>query len=182
MSRIAKRPIKIPNGVKVTINDSVGIDPIMTVKGPKGELQRKLSHLVQVKQEENVLHFSAVNTTKKARSMSGTLWAHVNNMVIGVTQGFQKKLQLVGVGYRAQVSGKKIILSVGYSQNKEYEVDEQISASTSSQTEIVLECINKEILGQTAANIRSIRPPEPYKGKGIRYVDEYVRRKETKKK
>jgi len=152
----------------------------LSVKGSKGTLQLTVHEGVEVKQEENTLTFAARN--KDAIPMSGTTRALVNNMVVGVTDGFEKKLQLNGVGYRCAVQGKTLNLTLGFSHPVVYELPEGISAETPSQTEIVVTGIDKQAVGQAAAEIRAFRPPEPYKGKGVRYADEHVRRKEAKKK
>ena len=175
MSRVANSPVSVPNGVEVKLD---GRD--LSVKGSKGTLTMTVDEGVEVTHEDSVLSFAARNTRSVA--MSGTTRALVNNMVVGVTDGFERKLVLNGVGYRAALQGKKLNLTVGLSHPVEYELPEGISAETPSQTEIVLKGIDKQALGQAAAEIRSFRPPEPYKGKGIRYADEYVRRKEAKKK
>ena len=175
MSRVANNPVTLPSGVEIKLN---GKD--LTVKGGKGELQLTIVDGVEVKQEDNVLTFAAAD--KDAIPMSGTTRALVNNMVVGVTDGFEKKLQLNGVGYRASVSGSKLNLTLGFSHPVEYQLPEGISAEMPTQTEIIVKGVDKQAVGQAAAEIRSFRPPEPYKGKGIRYADEYVRRKEAKKK
>jgi len=175
MSRVANNPVNVPNGVEVKLD---GRD--LSVKGGKGTLQMTVHEDVEVKQEDDTLTFAAKNSD--AIAMSGTTRALVNNMVVGVTDGFEKKLVLNGVGYRCAVSGKKLNLTLGFSHPVEYELPEGISAETPSQTEILIKGIDKQAVGQAAAEIRAFRPPEPYKGKGVRYADEYVRRKETKKK
>jgi large subunit ribosomal protein L6 len=152
----------------------------LTVKGSKGSLALSIVEGIQVSQDDNVLSFAYGDD--KSKAMAGTTRALVNNMVKGVTEGWEKKLVLNGVGYRANVSGKKVNLTVGLSHPVEYELPEGISAETPSQTEIVLKGIDKQAVGQVAAELRSFRPPEPYKGKGVRYADEHVRRKEAKKK
>lgn len=177
MSRVAKAPIEIPGGVTVTLKDG-GI----SVKGGKGELSHTIHGDVEVKQDDNVLTFAPKNGGKSANALAGTTRALVNNMVTGVSNGFEKKLQLQGVGYRAAVQGKKLNLTLGFSHPVEYELPEGVKAECTSQTDIVLSSANKQLLGQVAAEIRAYRPPEPYKGKGVRYADEYVRRKEAKKK
>ncbi len=177
MSRIAKAPVAIPAGVEVSLNGSE-----LSVKGGKGVLSMELHPAVEVAQEEQILTFAAKNGSKQARAMSGTTRALVNNMVVGVTAGFAKKLQLVGVGYRCQAKGNTLSLSLGFSHPVEYVLPEGVSAETPSQTEIVISGINKQLVGQVAAEIRDFRRPEPYKGKGVRYADENVRRKEAKKK
>jgi len=175
MSRVANNPVELPSGVEVKLE---GND--LTVKGSKGSLALSLNEGIQVSQDDNVLSFTYGDDDSKA--MAGTTRALVNNMVKGVSEGWEKKLVLNGVGYRANVSGKKVNLTLGLSHPVEYELPEGISAETPSQTEIVVKGIDKQAVGQVAAELRSFRPPEPYKGKGVRYSDEHVRRKEAKKK
>ena len=175
MSRVANNPVELPSGVEVKLE---GND--LTVKGSKGSLALSIVEGIQVSQDDNVLSFAYGDD--KSKAMAGTTRALVNNMVKGVTEGWEKKLVLNGVGYRANVSGKKVNLTLGLSHPVEYELPEGISAETPSQTEIVLKGIDKQAVGQVAAELRSFRPPEPYKGKGVRYADEHVRRKEAKKK
>jgi len=177
MSRVANNPVQIPSGVEVTLNGQ-----LVKVKGAKGELNHEIHKLVEVNQEESSLTFAARNTEQSSNALAGTTRALLNNMVKGVSQGFEKKLTLVGVGYRAQAQGKKLNLSLGFSHPVEYQVPEGISIETPSQTEIIVTGIDKQKVGQVAANIRAYRPPEPYKGKGVRYTDEHVVRKEAKKK
>ncbi len=177
MSRIGKAPIAVPTGVDVNI---AGQD--VTVKGKNGTLSISLNHEVAVLQNDNVLTFEPREGAQNGWAQAGTARAIVNNMVNGVTNGFEKKLTLIGVGYRAQVQGTKINLTLGFSHPVVYDLPEGVTAETPSQTEIVLKSANKQLLGQVAAEIRAYRPPEPYKGKGVRYSDEYVRRKEAKKK
>lgn len=177
MSRIANSPVEIPAGVEIKLSD----DQIIA-KGKNGELSLKLNSLVAIKQEENSLLFSAAEEGKDAVAMAGTFRALVNNLVIGVTEGFEKKLTLLGVGYRAKASGNKLDLTLGFSHPVVYELPKGVSAETPSQTEVVLKSADKQLLGQVAAEVRAFRPPEPYKGKGVRYADEYVRIKEAKKK
>ena len=177
MSRIANAPITVPAGVDVKLDSEK-----ISVKGSNGALETKLHNTVEVKQDGNVLTFAARDGGKFAHAMSGTMRALVNNMVVGVTNGFEKRLQLNGVGYRAKASGKTVNLTVGFSHPIDYALPEGVTAETPSNTEIVLKSADKQRLGQVAAEIRAFRPPEPYKGKGIRYADEYVRRKEAKKK
>lgn len=174
MSRIAKAPITAPAGVDININ---GQD--ITVKGPKGTLQLNLHPGVEISQEDSTFRFAAKN--KGAIPMAGTMRALLNNLVIGVTNGFEKKLQLVGVGYRAAVQGNKLNLQLGFSHPVEFQIPEGIKIETPSQTEIVVSGSDKQKVGQVSAEIRAYRPPEPYKGKGVRYADEYVARKEAKK-
>ncbi len=175
MSRVAKSPIVIPGGVKVTLDDG-----IIKVKGGKGELELPLHDSVELAQEENVINISSKD--EKSWAMAGTTRSLINNMVVGVSQGFEKKLELVGVGYRAKASGKTLNLTLGFSHPVDYALPEGITAETPSQTEIVIKGADKQVVGQVASEIRAFRPPEPYKGKGVRYSDEYVRRKEAKKK
>ncbi len=177
MSRIANAPVEIPSGVEVSLN---GVN--ISVKGAKGMLSRAIHPDVEVVQDENQIKAQARNNSKQAVALAGTTRSLINNMVIGVSQGFEKKLTLVGVGYRAKVQGNKLDLTLGFSHPVEYEAPEGIKLETPSQTEIVVSGVDKEIVGQVAANIRAFRPPEPYKGKGVRYADEYVARKEAKKK
>ncbi len=177
MSRIGKNPITLPAGVEVTISAEE-----IVVKGKKGTLTQALPSDVTVKQEDNVLSLDFDANHIPAKMSAGTTRAHISNMVKGVSEGFERKLTLIGVGYRAQAQGKKLNVSVGYSHPVEFEVPEGITIETPSQTEIVVKGINKQQIGQVAANIRKFRPPEPYKGKGIRYSDENVVRKEAKKK
>ncbi|MBA57939.1 MAG: 50S ribosomal protein L6 [Gammaproteobacteria bacterium] len=177
MSRIANNPVVLPKGVEVEIDDQV-----ITVKGAKGELRTQLNKLVSVETGDERLLFKATQETKTATAMTGTFRSLVSNMVQGVTSGFQKELELQGVGYRAQMQGKKLNLSLGFSHPVVYEAPEGIEIETPSQTQVLVKGIDKQLVGQVSADIRSYRPPEPYKGKGVRYVDEYVKRKEAKKK
>jgi large subunit ribosomal protein L6 len=177
MSRIAKAPITVPSGVEVKVN---GQD--VTVKGSKGELVRTLNDAVVVKLEDGVVSFSPAEGVKDAWAQAGTARANVNNMVVGVTEGFKKTLLLQGVGYRTQVKGQEVNLTLGFSHPVVYKLPQGITATAPSQTEIILEGSDKQQVGQVAAEIRAFRPPEPYKGKGVRYADENVRRKEAKKK
>ena len=177
MSRIAKAPVGVPKGVDVNIS---GQD--ITVKGKKGELSVSLNDAVSVLQNDNVITFQPKGEKGDGWAQAGTARSIVNNMVIGVSAGFTKRLTLIGVGYRAQVQGQKVNLTLGFSHPVVYDLPSGVAADTPSQTEIVLESADKQLLGQVAAEIRSYRPPEPYKGKGIRYSDEFVRRKEAKKK
>lgn len=177
MSRVAKAPVNIPAGVEVKLDGQ-----LLTVKGKNGELSRKIHDSVEVKQDNNELKFSPKEGIAKANAQAGTARALVNAMVIGVTEGFTKKLQLVGVGYRAQVKGNAIALNLGFSHPVEHKLPAGITAECPSQTEIVLKGADKQVVGQIAAEIRAYRRPEPYKGKGVRYSDEVVRTKEAKKK
>ncbi len=177
MSRIAKSPISIPQGVKVNLQGQS-----ITVEGPKGRLERNIHQEVELKLDENVLTFASRSKTKKSSALAGTTRALVNNMMLGVTNGFEKKLKLIGVGYRAELQGKTLNLTLGFSHPISFEVPDAISIETPSQTEIVVKGIDKQKVGQIAANIRAYRPPEPYKGKGVRYADEVIMMKEVKKK
>jgi large subunit ribosomal protein L6 len=175
MSRVANNPVELPRGVEVKIDGSD-----LTVKGSKGTLQLSLVAGVRVSQDDNVLTIGYDG--EKFKAMAGTTRALVNNMVMGVSEGWQKKLVLNGVGYRAKASGDSVNLTVGLSHPVDYKLPKGITAETPTQTELLVSGIDKQAVGQAAAEIRGFRPPEPYKGKGIRYADEYVRRKEAKKK
>ena len=177
MSRIANSPVAIPSGVEVNISGRE-----LIVKGSKGNLSMTVHDLVEIEQGDGELQFKATNSSKKSHALSGTFRSLVSNMVVGVSEGFQKELQLIGVGYRAQAQGKKLNLSLGFSHPVEYEAPEGIEIETPSQTQVLVKGIDKQLVGQVSAEIRAYRPPEPYKGKGVRYVDEYVKRKEAKKK
>jgi len=177
MSRVAKAPVEIPAGVTVTLS---GQD--IKVKGPIGELSRTIHSDVVISQEENNIITNIVADVKGAWAQAGTARALINNMVEGVSKGFEKKLVLNGVGYRAKAAGKNLNLSLGFSHPVDHTIPEGVTVETPSQTEVILKGADKHLVGQTAANIRAYRKPEPYKGKGIRYSDEYVRRKEAKKK
>ncbi|MEM7257814.1 MAG: 50S ribosomal protein L6 [Pseudomonadota bacterium] len=177
MSRVANSPVEIPGGVTVDVSGQK-----VAAKGPKGNLEMAVNDLVNVSLEEGMLKVAAKDTEKKSVAMAGTMRALLNNVVTGVNTGFQKKLELRGVGYRAQAQGNKVNLSLGFSHPVVHDVPEGITVETPSQTEIVVSGIDKQVVGQVAADIRSYRPPEPYKGKGVRYVDEYVAMKEAKKK
>ena len=178
MSRIAKNPVPVPSGVDVSIDGQV-----VTVKGAKGQLQQIVSDLVKVaRNDANDVVVTVCEESKPSWTMAGTTRALINNLVIGVSSGFEKKLQLIGVGYRAQAQGKVLNLTLGFSHPVNYELPEGVTAETPSQTEIVVKGIDKQKVGQVAAEIRAYRPPEPYKGKGVRYADEHVVRKEAKKK
>ena len=175
MSRVAKNPITIPDSVKVSIDNS-----IIEVSGSKGNLNFKIPDSVSLNYEENIITVQ-YQESQQSVALAGTTRALVNNMVIGVSEGFQKKLQLVGVGYRAKASGKLLELSLGFSHPVKYQLPEDVSVETPSQTEVVLSSHNKQALGQAAAEIRAFSPPEPYKGKGVKYADEVIKRKEAKK-
>ena len=177
MSRVANNPVQLPKGVEVTLGGTE-----ISVKGAKGTLAMPINPQVEIAQEDNVLTFAARSGDQFSRAMSGTTRALVSNMVTGVSEGFEKKLELVGVGYRAQVQGKSINLTLGFSHPVVYHLPEGVTAETPSQTEVLLKSSDKQKLGQAAAEIRAYRPPEPYKGKGVRITGEYVRRKEAKKK
>ncbi|MCF6775797.1 50S ribosomal protein L6 [Thiotrichales bacterium 19X7-9] len=177
MSRIARRPVSIPTGTSVEIK---GND--LTVKGAKGVLSRAFNPLVRIVENDNQIQVEAVNNSKEAKTQSGTARALLNNMVVGVSQGFEKKLQLVGVGYRAKAQGKQVNLTLGFSHPINHSLPEGVTVETPSQTEIVLKSADKQLLGQAASDIRGYRPPEPYKGKGVRYADERIVTKEAKKK
>ncbi len=176
MSRIGRQPVDIPAGVTVKLSD----DNIVSVKGPKGELTQEVNKAITVEVKDNQVTFARPNDKKENRSMHGLYRALVNSMVIGVTQGYQKELTIVGVGYRAQAKGKKLDLNMGYSHPVVMEAPEGITFETPSNTTIIVKGIDKQLVGQVAANIRKVREPEPYLGKGIRYANEYVRRKEGK--
>ncbi|AZV40875.1 MULTISPECIES: 50S ribosomal protein L6 [Peribacillus] len=175
MSRVGKKPIEIPAGVTVTINGSD-----VTVKGPKGELSRSFHADLTIAQEENVVTVTRPSDSKEHRTIHGTTRAVLSNMVEGVSKGFEKSLELIGVGYRAQKQGSKLVLNVGYSHPVEFEAEQGLEIEVPSNTKIIVKGISKERVGALAADIRDVRPPEPYKGKGIRYEGEYVRRKEGK--
>ena len=176
MSRIGKLPVE---GGKATLSLA---ERVLTAKGPKGELTLEIVDDVNVTVENNAVTFAPANETKRARAMWGTMRARAQNMVIGVTEGYEKELELVGVGYRAQAQGNKVNLTLGFSHPVVHEMPEGIKVETPSQTEIVLKGADKVVIGQVAADIRGYRPPEPYKGKGVKYADEHIRRKEAKKK
>ncbi len=177
MSRIAKNPIAVPSGVEVKLNAER-----LSVKGPKGNLECSVHPYVKVKQEGALLKFERTNDSGLARAVSGTTRAIVNNMVQGVVKGFEKKLTIVGVGFRAAVQGKKLNLTLGYSHPIAYEIPAGIVIECPDQTNIVVRGADKQLVGQVAAEIRDFRSPEPYKGKGVRYVDEIIVKKEAKKK
>lgn len=177
MSRVARNPIAIPKGVEVKISGNS-----VSVKGPKGQLQYQLHPLVTVAQADGALRFERKGDTPLARAVSGTMRALVNNMVNGVVKGFEKKLTIVGVGFRVAVQGKKLNLTLGYSHPIVYHIPEGITIECPDQTNIIVRGSNRQLVGQVAAEIRGYRPPEPYKGKGVRYVDEQIVRKEAKKK
>ena len=177
MSRVAKAPITLPKGVEITIN---GQD--VQVKGAKSTLSMTLHSLVEVKNDNGTLKLTPRETTQFGWMQTGTARALLNNLVIGASAGFERKLQLIGVGYKAAAKGKVLNLSLGFSHPIDFELPEGVTAETPTPTEIILKSSNKQVLGQVAAKVRGYRPPEPYKGKGIRYADENVLRKEAKKK
>lgn len=177
MSRVAKNPVNVPKGVEVTLSGGS-----FSVKGPKGQMSLEIHEAVLLSQQDGVLSFKPKVADRSSWAMSGTMRAIVNNMIAGVSGGFQKKLELVGVGYRAQSKGKVLNLSLGFSHPVDYNVPEGVTVETPSQTEIIINGCDKQQVGQVAAEIRAFRPPEPYKGKGVRYSDEVIVRKEAKKK
>jgi len=177
MSRVAKNPIVVPKGAEITINASS-----ISVKGPLGTLTQAIHPFVEVKSDDGKLTFAALNDTREADALSGTTRALVANMVNGVTKGFEKKLTLVGVGYRAQAQGDKLNLSLGFSHPVVHPMPAGVTCATPTQTEILIKGIDRQKVGQVAAEVRAYRSPEPYKGKGVRYADEVVVIKETKKK
>lgn len=175
MSRIGNKVVVLPAGVEIK-QDGNNI----TVKGPKGELTREFSSDIKMNIEGNEVTFIRPNDSKEMKTIHGTTRANFNNMVVGVSEGFQKALELIEVGYRAQVQGNKLTLNVGYSHPVEMTAPEGVTFEVPANTQVIVKGINKEVVGELAANIRGVRPPEPYKGKGIRYVGEFVRRKEGK--
>ncbi len=176
MSRVGRKVITIPSGVELKQEGNK-----ITVKGPKGQLEREFSPEITVKVENGEINVTRPNDLPDIRALHGTTRAVLNNMIVGVNQGFEKKLELVGVGYRVQAAGKGLTLSLGFSHPVEIEPVEGITFKVDGNTKISVEGINKELVGQIAANIRAKRPPEPYKGKGVKYADEQIRRKEGKK-
>lgn len=177
MSRVGKNPVSVPKGVEITLDGQN-----LKVKGPKGVMMMDVHGSVTAKHEDNTITLAPTEEKNPAWAMTGTMRALVNNLVTGVSEGFERKLQLVGVGYRAQAQGNVLNLTLGFSHPVNFEVPEGITVETPSQTEIVVKGTDKQKVGQVAANIRAYRPPEPYKGKGVRYADEHVVRKEAKKK
>ncbi|RPF56576.1 50S ribosomal protein L6 [Abyssicoccus albus] len=175
MSRVGKKIIEIPSGVEVKFDGST-----VTVKGPKGELTKTFNEEMTFKQEENTIEIERPSESKEHRTIHGTTRALLQNMITGVSTGFERSLELIGVGYRAQMQGQTLVLNVGLSHPVEIETSEYITITVDKNTNVKVEGISKEEVGAVASKIRSIRPPEPYKGKGIRYVGEYVRRKEGK--
>lgn len=175
MSRIGNKPVVIPAGVTLDVKENT-----VTVKGPKGELSYTFNPAITLVQNEGEVVFTRPDDSKENKTIHGTTRAVFNNMVVGVTEGFQKELELIGVGYRAQLQGKKLVLNVGYSHPVEFTPEEGLEVEVPANTKIIVKGYDKQKVGELAANIRGVRPPEPYKGKGIRYVDEFVRRKEGK--
>ena len=176
MSRVAKNPISIPSGVEIKLDART-----ISVSGAKGKSDFTFPDSVSATHENDVIKVSYDESSMESIALAGTTRSLINNMVIGVSEGFQKTLILVGVGYRAKASGKKLELTLGFSHPVHYELPEQVEVETPSQTEVVLKSHDKQVLGQVAAEIRAFRPPEPYKGKGVKYSDENIRRKEAKK-
>ena len=175
MSRIGKKPVQLPDKVQVTLDGDT-----IKVKGPKGNLERQIHPAVSIEINDNVLEVKTELKDKKKVALQGLFRSLIYNMVIGVTEGYQKQLLLSGIGYRAEAKGKNLVLNVGYSNPVNFELPEGVSAAVEANTKITLSGIDKELLGQAAANVRSIRPPEPYKGKGIMYADERIIRKAGK--
>ena len=175
MSRIGNKPVVIPAGVTIDLKDNT-----VTVKGPKGELSYTFNQNITLVQNEGEVVFTRPDDSKENKTIHGTTRAVFNNMVVGVTEGFQRELELIGGGYRAQLQGKKLVLNVGYSHPVEFTREEGIEIEVPSNTKVIVKGYDKQKVGELSANIRGVRPPEPYKGKGIRYVDEFVRRKEGK--
>lgn len=176
MSRVGKKPIEVPANVTLTIAD----DNTVTVKGPKGELTRQFNQDIKIELEGNIINVVRPSESKQHRTIHGTTRALLANMVTGVSEGFSRSLELIGVGYRAQLQGKKLVLNVGYSHPVEFTPEEGLEIEVPSNTKVIVKGISKERVGALASNIRDVRPPEPYKGKGIRYEGEFVRRKEGK--
>ena len=176
MSRLAKVPIDIPQGIEVNVNGQH-----LSVQGSKGILSHDVHELVSVELDDGTLKVSAVSQSKSSKALSGTTRAVLQNMVTGVAEGFERKLEIVGVGYRVQMQGSKLNLSLGFSHPVEFEIPDGVSIETPSQTEILIRGIDKQLVGQVAANIRAFRKPEPYKGKGVRYSGEHIVKKDAKK-
>jgi large subunit ribosomal protein L6 len=175
VSRIGNKPVTIPSGVTLDLKENT-----VVVKGPKGELSYTFNPAITLEENEGVVVFKRPDDSKENKTIHGTTRAVFNNMVVGVTEGFQKELELIGVGYRAQLQGQKLVLNVGYSHPIEFEPREGLEVEVPSNTKIIVKGYDKQKVGELAANIRGTRPPEPYKGKGVRYVNEFVRRKEGK--
>ena len=176
MSRVGKKIIEVPAGVTVTVAEA----NVVTVKGPKGELTRQFHKDMKIEQEGNIITVVRPSESKEHRTNHGTTRALLANMITGVSEGFSRSLELIGVGYRAQLQGKKLVLNVGYSHPVEFTPEEGLEVEVPSNTKVIVKGISKERVGALASNIRDVRPPEPYKGKGIRYEGEFVRRKEGK--
>ena len=181
MSRIANNPVAVPNGVDVQVA-SAAAGTVVTVKGTKGTLSLDVSADVEVQPGDGLVRFAPRSGSRQAKALAGTTRSLVSNMVVGVSQGFERRLQLQGVGYRAQARGRSLNLQLGFSHPIDYALPDGIEVQTASQTEVLVQGIDKQLVGQVAAEIRGFRPPEPYKGKGVRYEGERVRRKEGKKK
>ncbi len=177
MSRIANSPVEVPAGVELKVNGQ-----LVSVKGNQGTLEQKVHKAVKISFKDGIFTVKGREGQNNAVAQAGTARALINNMVLGVTKGFEKKLKLLGVGYRAKVQGKVLNLTLGFSHPVNYDIPEGVTIETPSNTEITVKGANKQLVGQVAADIRAYRPPEPYKGKGVRYTDEHVRRKEAKKK
>ena len=177
MSRVAKNPVNLPSGVEFNLEGTK-----LMVKGPKGNLSMSVHPSVGLTLEDQVVTVRPVSDEKSIRALAGTMRALVNNMVVGVSEGFEKKLSIIGVGYRANIQGNKLNLSLGFSHPVVYEVPESVTIEVPTQTEVIVKGADKQVVGQVAADIRAYRPPEPYKGKGVRYSDEHVVRKQAKKK
>jgi len=176
MSRVAKNPVSIPSGVEIKLEDKM-----ISVSGSKGKSDFTLPESVSASHADDVITISYDESSSESTALAGTARSLINNMVIGVSEGFQKTLLLVGVGYRAKASGKKLELTLGFSHPVKHELPDGVSAELPSNTEIVLKSMDKQLVGQVAAEIRDYRPPEPYKGKGVKYADERIKRKESKK-
>ena len=176
MSRIGKKPISLPNGVEVTVDEL----NVVTVKGPKGTLSLNVSNELTVKLEDSVLEVERPSDSKAHKTIHGTMRSLLNNLVLGVTEGFKKELVMKGVGYRASLKGNTLVILAGYSHPVEMEIPEGLTVEVPKNTQMVVSGIDKQLVGEFSANIRAVRPPEPYLGKGIRYIDEHVRRKEGK--
>ena len=176
MSRVAKNPISVPSGIEINLNEKT-----ISVSGNKGKSEFAIPDTVSATLADDLITVSYDESSPESTALAGTTRSLINNMVIGVSEGFKKTLLLVGVGYRAKASGKKLELTLGFSHPVHYELPEQVEVETPSQTEVVLKSHDKQVLGQVAAEIRAFRPPEPYKGKGVKYADENIRRKEAKK-
>ncbi len=175
MSRIGLKTIEIPEGVEIKVDGGK-----VTVKGPKGQLEREINPEMKVEISGNEINIARPNDQKEFRSLHGTTRSLIDNMIVGVTKGFEKELEIIGVGYRATLQGKKLVIGAGYSHPVEIEAEENMEFEVPKNTQVIVKGIDKERVGAVAANIRAVRSPEPYKGKGIRYKDEYVRRKEGK--